>query len=275
MLTKLNIKKEDAGEMNNGSQHRNIFTLIELLIVIAIIAILAGMLLPALNKAKKQALGTSCKNHLKQLTGIFLFYESDFPGWLNIREGKTYWHKYYTDSKMIPRKQKDLLVCPARVPEKYGAVGDGHDIMYTYGGRDGVPSNTPCDLISQFTANDEITACYLRMNRMKSPAAYCQIGDSIFAPGTAKAGKQCYTINNLTVAKASQGAALVNGFYGGAHGTTMNAGCLDGHVPAWNPQEFNDNTAVEYMANHSGVTEIVVRIMNRNMTAMIYKKYKW
>lgn len=58
------------------------FTLMELLIVITIIAILAALLLPVLNKARESARGTACSGNMKQLGTGIIMYAGDNQDWL-------------------------------------------------------------------------------------------------------------------------------------------------------------------------------------------------
>jgi prepilin-type N-terminal cleavage/methylation domain-containing protein/prepilin-type processing-associated H-X9-DG protein len=65
-------------------EHQKAFTLIELLVVIAIIAILAALILPALSRAKGQALSVACKSNLHQIGVALSLYTSQseqYPPW--------------------------------------------------------------------------------------------------------------------------------------------------------------------------------------------------
>ncbi len=221
---------------------RRHFTLVELLIVITIIAILAGMLLPVLNKAKARAKSISCTGNLKQMGFSAQFYANDNQ--MNIPSdcssgfsgsGWRYWFQLYQDAGYFDsfnNGRPNVTYCPTTTWRSIGPIDE-----YAIYGMLLVTSYTNYTSLTNKFGSCVVTGpswgmTCINLGRVKNGGTLFLFGDS--TKKNHKGISMSHVITSAMCGNDNPDPGLIAMF----HGRKANLSFADGHVDSLSREEI-------------------------------------
>ncbi len=215
------------------------FTLVELLVVIAIIAILAALLLPALNRAKEAGRSATCMNNLRQLGIVLSMYASDSNGWspnLYDPSSFTMWHirlimaGYFPS---LPLGTQCVFLCPSQKPRLWTDPSlTGNEKSYAYGMHISVDSSTGAYSSSGYSIG-RASVQNASGADYGPPSGFLFIGDTVLDyPGDSGDRNQRYYFRPDTAGAYADAVHL-------RHNTRGNFLFGDGHVASLSKQDLS------------------------------------
>jgi prepilin-type processing-associated H-X9-DG protein len=231
------------------------FTIIDLLVVIATVAILSAILFPVLAKAREDEKQTKCMNNLKQISTAVSMYAQDNGGWVTVdnipsKGTPVKWSTALYKGGYL--KSMDVTVCPSYPPYNY----DSSKSTLTYGWRKESKKLYP-DYVIQIDNGSGRYSNSLNLHKINKPAQFIIMADSVgITEGWSTYHKQSYLFN-------------LSGSTGGMihlrHNGLANVIFADGHVAACDKAKIKEAALAEAPAN----TMIKVAVENAKADASI------